>query len=92
MKLHYYAKNKDICLAEIDKSKYIGLLAKYEGKDLAQQIERSIAIIDTTPYDGDDEYAIMYPEADAFFHYNDVSEGITTSDDLLAELRNPLFS
>jgi hypothetical protein len=91
MKLHYYAKNKDICLAEIDKSTYIELLEKYEGRTLAEQVEKAVVIVEVSPYDGDD-YAILYPEADAFFHFNDVADDITTAEDLIAELRNPLYS
>lgn len=92
MKLHYYARNKDICLAEIDKSKYIELLEKYEGRTLAAQVEKIVSLVDVSPYDGGDEYAILYPEADAFFHFNDVADGITSAEDLIAELRNPLYS
>jgi hypothetical protein len=92
MKLHYYARNKDICLAEIDKSKYVELLEKYDGRSLATQIEKTIAVVENTPFDGGDEYAILYPEAEAFFHFNDVADGITTAEDLMEELRNPLYS
>ncbi len=92
MKLHYYARNRDICLAEVDKSAYIELLEKYDGRDLAAKVEKAVTVIDITPFDGGDEYAILYPEAEAFFHFNDVADGITTADDLMAELRNPLYN